>query len=178
VNDYGDIDLGACVWCKARLVGCSTVQRRGCVGASKAKVKDAVEPKEIKRKASEVDSEESEEEPLAKKFKLNSIIEDSEEEEWEGIQDKGDWPKDSGEERETEEVREEVEEVRVSSVSETEGQEKTEEDKEKDKSEAKRARKEGEEVGEEGEEVGEEVREVRRDKGLDPCGDRLGEEGG
>jgi hypothetical protein len=81
---------------------------------------------------------------LAKKFKSNSVIEESEEEweEWDGVQDKGDWPKDSGEEIETEEFREEVEGVRVSSVSETEVPEKTEEEMEKDKREAKRARKE------------------------------------
>jgi hypothetical protein len=24
MDDFGDIDLGACVWCKARSVGCST----------------------------------------------------------------------------------------------------------------------------------------------------------
>jgi hypothetical protein len=99
VNDFGDIDLGACVWCKARSVACSTAQRQRRVGASKAKAKDAEVPKEVKRKASEVESEDSEEEPLGKKFRSKSIIEDSEEEEeeeeWEGIQDKGDWPKES-----------------------------------------------------------------------------------
>jgi superfamily II DNA helicase RecQ len=103
VNEFGDIDLGACVWCKARSVCCSTVQRRGRGGASKAKAKDAEEPKdkrkvseveseeseveseesEVESEESEVESEESEVEPLAKKVKSsNSIIEHSEEE-WE-----------------------------------------------------------------------------------------------
>jgi hypothetical protein len=136
VNDFGNINLGACVWCKARSVGCSTAQRRGRGGASKAKVKDAEEPKD-KRKASEVDSEESEEESLAKNVKLNSVSEE-EWEEWEGIQDKGDWPKESGEMRETEEVLEEDEGVRVSS---TEPQEKTEEEKEKEQKESRKVRR-------------------------------------
>jgi hypothetical protein len=145
VNDFGDIDLGACVWCKARSVGCSTAQHRGQGGASKAKAKDAEEPND-KRKASEVKSEDSEEEPLAKKFRLKSIIEDSEEEEWGGIQDKGDWPKESGEVQETKEVRAVTEEVReevreVWEVTEEVGEE-VEEVREMDKREAKRARKE------------------------------------
>jgi hypothetical protein len=60
-----------------------------------------------------------------------SIIEDSEEE-WEGIQDKGDWPKASGEGQEAETVREEDAEVREV-MAEVRGV---------DKREAKRARKE------------------------------------
>jgi hypothetical protein len=70
---------------------------------------------------------------LAKKVKSNSVIEDSEEEweEWEGIQDKGDWPKESGKMMETEEVR-------VSLASEAEIQEETEEDKSKEKREARK----------------------------------------
>jgi hypothetical protein len=100
---------------------------------------------------SDVDSEVSEEEPLAKMFKSNSIIEDSEEEweEWEGIQDQREWPEESGKVQETEEVREVTEEVQegnegawTSSVSETEGQEKAEEEKEMEQREVKRARKE------------------------------------
>jgi hypothetical protein len=56
-------------------------------------VKSAEEPKD-KRKASEMDSERSEGEgPMLKKVKSCRVIEDSEEE-WEGIMDKGDWPKD------------------------------------------------------------------------------------
>jgi hypothetical protein len=58
-------------------VGCSTVQRRGRGGVNKAKVKGAEELKEVKRKASEIDSKESEgKEPLAKKVKSRSVIED------------------------------------------------------------------------------------------------------
>jgi hypothetical protein len=148
VNDFGDIDLGACVWCKARSVACSTVQRGG--RTSKAKVKTAEDPKD-KRNVSEMDSEESEEELLAKKFKSNSVIEESEEEweEWDGIQDQEEWPKESGEVQEVDEVREEVEEVweeveevRSRSPSSPEVREKTEEEKEMDKREVKRARKE------------------------------------
>jgi hypothetical protein len=143
VNDFGDIDLGACVWCKARSVACSTAQRRRRGGPSKAKPKEAEVPKEIKRKVSEVESEDSEEDPLAKKYKLRRAIGEREEEweEWDGIQGE-DWPKELSEIREVEEVREEVEEVRVRSVSETEIREKTEEEREMDKREAKRARKE------------------------------------
>jgi hypothetical protein len=62
---------------------------------SKAKAKDEEEPKE-KRKASEVDSEESEsKEPLVKKVKSQSVIEDSDEE-WEGIQDEVEVPGEEG----------------------------------------------------------------------------------
>jgi uncharacterized protein YoxC len=140
VNDFGDIDLGACVWCKARSVGCSTVQRRG----RQAKAKGAKEAKDGKRKASEVDSEASEgEAPSPKKAKSRSVIEDSKEqwEEWNGIQE----PEEVREEVEdvqaevTEEIREEVEEVRevVEEIREV-----TEEVREVDKKEAKRARRE------------------------------------
>jgi hypothetical protein len=78
IDDFGNIDLGACMWCKARSVGCSTVQRRCRSGVSKAKAKGDEEPKGGKRKASEVGSEGSEDkEPLAKKVKSHSVIEDS-----------------------------------------------------------------------------------------------------
>jgi hypothetical protein len=40
VDDFGDLDLGACVWCKARSVGCSTAQRHGQGRPSKAKAKE------------------------------------------------------------------------------------------------------------------------------------------
>jgi hypothetical protein len=134
VNNFGDIDLGACVWCKARSVACSTAQRRG--RRSKAKAKE--EPKQ-KRKASEMGSEASEgEATLLKKTKSRSVVEDSEEEweEWDGVQDKGNWPKDSGEEIEAEEVREEIREE-VEEV-----QEVVEKVRKEDKKEAKRARRE------------------------------------
>jgi hypothetical protein len=142
VNDFGDIDLGACVWCKARSVACSTAQRRRRGGPSKPKAKEAEVPEENKQKVSEVESEDSEEEPLAKKFKSKSVIEDSEEEweEWNGIEDEGEQPKELGEEQGTEEVREEVEEVRE--VVEEVREEITEEVREVDKKEAKRERRE------------------------------------
>jgi uncharacterized protein YukE len=127
---------------------CSTVQRRWRGGASKAK--DEEDPKG-KHKVSEVESEDSEEKPLAKKFKSRSVLEECEEEweEWDGVQDKEDWPKDSGEEREAEEVREEIEEVRevVKEVRE----------------EVEEVREEVEEVREEVEEVQEVVKEVREE---------------
>jgi hypothetical protein len=87
-------------------------------------------PEENKRKVSEVESEDSEEEPLAKKFKSKSVIEESEEEweEWKGIQE----TEEVREEKVTEEVREVTEGVR----------EVMEEVREADKKEAKRARKE------------------------------------
>jgi hypothetical protein len=90
LDDFGNINLGACVWCKAQSVGCSTAQRHRRGGVSKAKAR-LEESKGGKRKMSEVEeSEDSEgEEPLAKKTKSRSVIEDSDEE-WEGIQDKGD----------------------------------------------------------------------------------------
>jgi uncharacterized protein YoxC len=133
VDDFGDVDLGACVWCKARSVGCSTAQRRGRGRPSKAKAKE--EPKQ-KRKASEMESESSEgEEPSPKKARSESVAVHSEEEweEWNGIQ-------------EAEEVREEVEEVgevveEVRDVTE-EVREVTGEVRKVDKEEAKRARKE------------------------------------
>jgi hypothetical protein len=139
VNDLGNIDLGACVWCKARSVGCSTAQ---CQGRQvKAKTNGEEGPKG-KRKASVLDSEASEgEEPSAKKMRSRSVIEDSEEE-WEGVKDKGDWPEGSGKVQEAEGVREVTEEVRARSVSVSEIQERTEEDKEMGRKEAKRARKE------------------------------------
>jgi hypothetical protein len=137
VNDFGDIDLGACIWCKARSVGCSTAQRRGRGGVTQAK--DEEDPTG-KRKASDIESEASNnEEPSPKKVKLRSVIEDSEEEweEWEGIEDKGDWPKESGEEQEVEEVWEVTEEVR-----EEVREEVMEEVRKMDRREAKRARTE------------------------------------
>jgi hypothetical protein len=140
INDFADIDLGACVWCKARSVGCSTAQCRGRGGVGKAKAKDEEDPKR-KRKASEIDSKASEgKAPSPKKVKSRSVIEDSEEE-WEGIEDKGDCPKESGEEQEVEEVREVMEEV-WEEVTEEVWEEVTEEVREMDRREAKRARKE------------------------------------
>jgi hypothetical protein len=59
MDNFGDIDLGACIWCKTRAVGCSTALRRHRGGKSKAKVDDDEEPKGGKSKLSEV--EESEE---------------------------------------------------------------------------------------------------------------------
>jgi hypothetical protein len=132
VNDFGDIDLGACVWCKACSVGCSTAQRRG----RQAKAKGTEEAKDGKRKASEVDSEVSEgEAPSPKKAKSRSVIEDSEEEweEWNGIQETEEiWEGVEDVREVVEEVREVVEEVR----------EVVEEVREVDKKEAKRARRE------------------------------------
>jgi hypothetical protein len=89
-----------------------------------------------------MDSDGSEgEEPLVKKVKSQCVIEDSEEE-WEGIPDKGDWWKDSGEVAQTEDFREGTEEVQVSSVSEAKVQEEVREDKDKEKREAKKVRRE------------------------------------
>jgi hypothetical protein len=135
VDDFGDVDLGACVWCKARSVRCSTAQIRG----RQAKAKGAESTKGGKRKASEVDSEASEgEKPMAKKAKSASIVEESEEEfeEWNGILEAEEFRKGMV----TEEVREEVEGVQevVEEVREV-----AEEVREVvDKKEAKRARKE------------------------------------
>jgi hypothetical protein len=135
VDDFGDVDLGACVWCKARSVRCSTAQRRG----RQANAKETEEAKDGKRKASEVNSEASEGEgPSPKKAKSMSVVEESEEEweEWNGIQEN----EEVREQVVTEEIREEVvEEVRE--VTE-EVREVTEEVRKADKKEAKRARKE------------------------------------
>jgi uncharacterized protein YoxC len=148
VDDFGNVDLGACVWCKARSVRCSTAQLRG----RQAKAKGAEGTKGGKRKASEVDSEASEgERPLPKKAKLVSVVEESEEEweEWNRIQA----TEEVREDMVTEEIREEVEEVRevveeVREVTEEvrevaeEVREVAEEVREVDKKEAKRARRE------------------------------------
>lgn len=131
VSDHGDVDLGACVWCRTRAVGCSTAQRHRRVGARKSKVES--EPKSDKRKRSEVeDSEDDEgEEPSSKRVKSRSVIEDSDGEDW--LSDReGRAKKDMGQVEIAEEVRE-------SSVSEAEVQGKTEKDK--GKQEAKEARK-------------------------------------
>jgi hypothetical protein len=173
VNDFGDIDLGACVWCKACSVGCSTAQRRG----RQAKTKVAEEPKDGKRKASEVDSGASEaEEPSPKKVKSRSVIEDSEEEweEWEGIEDKGDWPQESGEGQEAEAVREVTGGWEAGRGSDGGGS--------GDGQEGGEEREEGsEEVREEGEEA-EAVREVtggwEAGQGSDGGGSGDGQEGG
>jgi hypothetical protein len=124
------IDLGPCVWCKARSVGCSTAQRHHRGGVSKARKEDKA--KSGKQKMSEIEgSEDSEGEgPSSKKVKSRSVIEDSDEG-VDRIQDKEDRLKDSGEVEEAEEVQ----------ANEAEVQEKAEEDKGKRKREVKEARR-------------------------------------
>jgi hypothetical protein len=60
VDDFGDVDLGACVWCKTRSVCCSTALRRHRGGKSKVKVNVDEDPKGGKRKLSEVEQSEFE----------------------------------------------------------------------------------------------------------------------
>jgi hypothetical protein len=120
VDDFGGVDLGACVWCKTQSVGCSTAQCRCRGGVSKAKVKSEGS-KGGKQKACEVEeSEEREGEgPSSKKVESHSVIEDSGEE--------GDWHQDR-ENRPKKDMGEAkvAQEIRASLVSEAEVQGKAE----------------------------------------------------
>jgi hypothetical protein len=83
-DDFGDMDMGACVWCKTQSVGCSIAlhHRQGVVSKERMEEKPRVE----KRKVSMVDeSKDSEGEvPSPRKVKSCKIIVDSKEEEWLG----------------------------------------------------------------------------------------------
>jgi hypothetical protein len=119
VDNFGNMDLGACMWCRTCSVGCSTAQcqRRG--GARKAQTES--KPTSGKRKVSKVEESEDDEGEgtLSKKVKLWWVIEDSDKEgDW--LQDREDRPKkDMGE-------VEVAEEVWASLASEAEVQEETE----------------------------------------------------
>jgi hypothetical protein len=131
VSDHGDVDLGVCVWCRTRAMGCSTAQRHRRVRAKKPKVES--EPKSDKRKLSEVEDSEGDEGegPSSKKVKPRSVIEDSDGEDWLGDR----------EDRVKKDMVH-VEEFREDSVSEVEVRGETENDKGKRKvKEARKARR-------------------------------------
>jgi hypothetical protein len=55
VDDLGNVDLGACMWCKTHSVGCSTTLHHHQGGKGKAKAKADKESRGSKQTASEVE---------------------------------------------------------------------------------------------------------------------------
>ena len=69
IDVYGNVDLGACVWCQERSVRCSIAQRGRAGKTSGKKRKRSEKGKEKAEQASDKD-ESSDEEPLVKKAKV------------------------------------------------------------------------------------------------------------
>jgi hypothetical protein len=67
IDVYGDVDLGACVWCQERSVRCSIAQR-GRVG------KTSGEKRKKKAEGSSDEEDSSDEEPLVKKAKVAEVV--------------------------------------------------------------------------------------------------------
>jgi hypothetical protein len=132
VNDFGDVDLGACMWCRTWSVGCSITLHR-CQGAvSKARTEDM--PKSGKRKVSEVDKSEDSKVTSPRKVKSRRVIEDSDEE--------GDW-KEGREQRAKRNLKmgKLAEEARASSPSEAEEEKRSGMEKQMERKKAKQVRK-------------------------------------
>ena len=73
VDTYGDIDLGACVWCQERSVWCSIAQRGRAGKSSGEKRKRSEKGKEKVERTSDEDHS-SDKEPLVKKAKVAEVV--------------------------------------------------------------------------------------------------------
>ena len=73
IDVYGDVDLGACVWCQERSVRCSISQRGRAGKTSGEKRKRSEKGKEKAEQTSDED-ESSDEEPLVKKARVAEVI--------------------------------------------------------------------------------------------------------
>ena len=70
---YGDVDLGACVWCQERSVWCLIAQR-GRVGKSSGEKRKRSEKGKEKAEGSSDEEDSSDEEPLVKKAKVAEVV--------------------------------------------------------------------------------------------------------
>ena len=73
IDVYGDVDLGACVWCQERSVRCSIAQR-GRAGKTLGEKRKRSEKGKEKAERTEDEDESSDEEPLVKKAKVVKVI--------------------------------------------------------------------------------------------------------
>ena len=73
IDVYGDVDLGACVWCQERSVRCSIAQRGRAGKSSGEKRKRSEKGKEKAEESSDKENS-SGEEPLVKKAKVAEVV--------------------------------------------------------------------------------------------------------
>ena len=73
IDTYGNIDLGACVWCQEQSVWCSIAQR-GQVGKSSGEKRKRSEKGKEKAERTLDEDLSSDEEPLVKKAKVAEVV--------------------------------------------------------------------------------------------------------
>ena len=73
IDVYGDVDLGACIWCQEQSVRCSIAQRGRVGKTSGEKRKRSEKGKETAEPTSDEDKS-SDEEPLVKKAKVAEVV--------------------------------------------------------------------------------------------------------
>ena len=73
IDTYGDIDLGACVWCQERSVRCSIAQR-GRAGKSLGEKRKRSEKGKEKAEESLDEEDSSDKEPLVKKARVAEVV--------------------------------------------------------------------------------------------------------
>ena len=73
IDVYGDVNLGACVWCQERSVQCSIAQQ-GWVGKTSGKKRKRSEKGKEKAEQTSDEDESSDEEPLVKKAKVAEVV--------------------------------------------------------------------------------------------------------
>ena len=73
IDVYGDVDLGACVWCQERSVRCLIAQR-GRAGKSSGEKRKRSEKGKEKAEESLDEEDSSDEEPLVKKARVTKVV--------------------------------------------------------------------------------------------------------
>ena len=73
IDVYGDVDLGACVWCQERSVRCSIAQR-GRAGKSSGEKRKRSEKGKEKAEEGSDEEDSSDEEPPAKKARIAEVV--------------------------------------------------------------------------------------------------------
>ena len=73
IDVYGDVDLGACVWCQERSVWCSIAQQ-GWAGKTSGEKRKRSEKGKEKAEQTLDEDESSDEEPLVKKAKVAEVV--------------------------------------------------------------------------------------------------------
>ena len=73
IDVYGDVDLGACVWCQECSVRCSIAQR-GRVGKTSGKKRKRSEKGKEKAEEGSGEEDSSDEEPPAKKARIAEVV--------------------------------------------------------------------------------------------------------
>ena len=73
IDMYGDVDLGACIWCQERSMQCSIAQR-GHVGKGSSEKRKRSEKGKEKAERTSDEEDSLDEEPLVKKAKVTEVV--------------------------------------------------------------------------------------------------------